>query len=420
MDTSNETTPFNEVIFKASDTATAEPTATDTTAVEPTTEPNADVTTTTQTDEPKETDAQKGSEDKSATKAKDEPKADPSKEPDKKDSKKPDDAKKGLNITFNGKKEEPKKTDDKPTDTTRETSTVDENSVLKFLQEKGLKVSSLSDLSVSETLPEAVEQFKKFNAETGRGIKDFYLLQKDWNKEDKDVVIKEYLRFKHPNLQEDDLADQIDLLRVTEDDEENLDERSLKQRRLQYNTTYSEALSFLNEKSKEYNTPLGNKPASKAQLSKEDIAKAHRPYWDARDNSLTQFNEISLSIDGVGDVKIPISDEDKAYITKRTNTFEDLVQEWVGEGGKSIDTDNLVEAAYWMNPQNRQKALTSMAEQLQVLFLDSFSKQNRNVTLDDPSITKNVKEGAAKLVVDGNKNPNDSSFGKPIFPLGKK
>jgi len=411
MDDAN--TSFTEKIFRANpptggdtpesptpDVQTQEPTQV---TEEPTTEPTEQKETAAQTTEPSGSDA--------------EPTAEPSEQtsPTEKKDVKPSSEKK-LKVSFGNepKKEEP----ETPTEPSRETASVDENSVLNYLKnEFGFEIKSLSDLTVNKQLPEAVEKFKKFNEETGRGIKDFYNLQRDWNAEDKDVVIKEYFRFKHPNLMDDDLNSQVDLLRVTEDDEDNLSERELKQRKLEFNKVYSDALSFLTQKSNEYNTPLDSKPAQATKPSKEDIAKAHRPYWDARDNSLKQLNEISFNIEDVGKIKLPISDEDKTFITEHTQTLDAFMKRFLNKDGKTINTDKLVEDTLWSNPTTRQRMITSIIEQAQVLFLDSFSKENRNVNLNDPSIA-NETESAARLVIDGDSSKkNDNQFGKPIFPL---
>lgn len=412
MDEANTT--FTEKIFRATkptgdnasenptpDVATQEPVNT---SAEPTTKPTGQKETTAQTTEPSGNDAETTTEPNAETST-----------TKKKDVKPTPDKKLKVSFGTEPKNEEPPTT---PTEPTRETASVDENSVLSYLKnEFGLEIKSLSDLTVNKQLPEAVEQFKKFNEETGRGIKDFYNLQRDWGKEDKDAVIKEYFRFKHPNLGDDDLNSQVDLLRVTEEDEDNLSERELKKRKLEFNKVYSDALSFLSQKSDEYRTPLDSQPAQVSKPSKEDIAKAHRPYWDARDNSLKQLNEISFNIEDVGKITLPVSDEDRAYVTEHTQTLDAFMKRFLNKDGKTMNTDRLVEDTLWSNPKIRQRMITSIIEQSQVLFLDEFSKKNRNVNLNDPSIA-NETESAARLVIDGdNSKKNDSKFGKPIFPL---
>lgn len=329
------------------------------------------------------------------------------------DSKKP-----SLEINF-GDSEIDENEQQSYSDNKQETVSVTREVVLDFLKNNGFEdINTLSDLSQPETLPDEVAKFKSFHEETGRGISDFYNLQKDWKSEPKESTIKEYLRLKHPELDESQIDTQFDVFNVTEEDEEQLSSRELNRAKAEFDKTYSEAVSFLSKKTKEYQVPLENvQPTQQVtQPSKEDVAKAHEPYWKERDKFLKNFNEIKFNVGGIGDIKIEIDEDDKRAITQRTETVDSMISSWQNED-KSVNHKKLVPDNAWAIPSVREKMLKSIIEQTHTLTLEQFSKQNRNVDLDD----LNKKEGGKKETNNGalvkigeSKKANKESFGTPI------
>ena len=343
--------------------------------------------------------------------------------PDNKEKGKVDESEKGsgLKIDFGNQNKE-KVGEPKPsTDNKQETVSVTREVVLDFLKKNGFDdIKDLNELSKPETLPEAVAKFKEYHEETGRGIKDFYNLQKDWKSEPKESAIKEYLRLKHPDLDEDQINTQFDVFNVTEEDEEQLSPRELTRAKAEFDKTYSDALSFLNQKTKEYNVPLENVQKPNAQPSKEDIAKAHEPYWKERDNFLKDFNEIKFNIEGIGEIKINIDEDDKSAITQRTETVDSMIASWQNDD-KSVNHSKLVPDNAWAIPSVREKMLKSIIEQTHTLTLEKFSKENRNVDLDDlnkKESTKNGNNNGALVKMGESKQGESQSFGTPIVKQG--
>ena len=381
-------------------------------------EPKPTVTDAADTQKPKETSTQNNVEEQQQQKPKGETQnqTQTEKPSEKGDENKPqpkDEIKKpSLKIDFGGNTND---NEAKPNQQSNEvTRAVTENDVIDFLKKQGLDISKISEVSKKVTLNEEVAKFQKYNEETGRGISDFYNLQKDWNKVSKEERIKSYLRVKHPNLSDEDIQNQFDLISVTEEDEDNLSERELKKARLEFSKLDSEALSFLSQKSKEYAVPLGQAHQHKAPTA-EDIAKAHQPYWTARDNSLKKLNEISFNIDGVGEIKLSVDEDDKKFITHNTETVDSFIQRW--QNGDSLDTERLVEDTLWSNPSSRQKLIQSIVEQVHALTLDNFSKQNRNVNLDGQPPKQTPTEKNSGLIIEGGspQRDKDSKFGKSIL-----
>lgn len=294
----------------------------------------------------------------------------------------------------------------------QETMAVTDEMVSKFLKETyNIDVKNLAELSKKEELPEEVAKFKKFYEETGgKSHKDFQNAQKDWAKEPKDDTIKEFMKYENPNMSEQDIDDQIDLLRVTQDDEDELDQRELKRRKLDYNKEYSKALEFMNKKSEEFKSPERNQIQQKPPTA-EEIAKAHEPYWKARNESLKNLNEIDISIEGIGDIKLNISQEHKDLISKNTETQDAFFSRWQDKDG-AINTDKSSLDTGWSIPEVRREWIASMLEQANTLIMDKFSKANRNVKLDIiKPVSESEKVGGLTIIGNG----DISKAGQPLI-----
>lgn len=338
-------------------------------------------------------------------------KADEDKSDDKSDNTK-------LSFEFANTVEDKPNTDKETAKPKQETATVTMESVVGFLQQNGFDgIENISDLSKKETLPEQVEKFKKFHEETnGRGIKDFYNLQKDWNTETAENRIKEYLKLKYTDLDEDQIKTQFDVLNVTEQDEEDLSPRELNRAKAEFDKMDAEAKKFLNQKSKEYETPLGNPKQEANKVSEKDIEKSHEKYWKDRDNSLKKFNDFSFKIKGLGDIKVAIDESDKKIIQDSTRTVNDMISRWSDEK-KGLNTDQLILDNAWSNPSLRQKMLVQIAEQVHALTLQNESKARRNVDLDDlnnKSKQKSDNNGALIKIEDKNRPKSNTNYGQPI------
>jgi hypothetical protein len=299
--------------------------------------------------------------------------------------------------------------------TKQETVSVTEEVVAKFLKDTyNIEVEKLSDLSKKEILPESVAKFAKFNKETGRGIDDFYNAQKDWVKESKDDTIKEFYKYQYPDMSEEDIDTRLDLIKVSKDDEDELEERDLKQRKLDYNTEHSKALSFMDKKSKEFQTPLENQTVQPKKQTPEEIAETYKPYWDARDKSLSKLKEIKIDLNGIGDIKLEVSDEHRDLISKHTETEESFFGRWKDDKG-IIQTDKSSLDTLWSIPEIRQNLISSMLEQANTLILENFSKNNRNVTLDKIAQVNENESGASVKVVGDQNSQQEKKMGSPLF-----
>lgn len=298
----------------------------------------------------------------------------------------------------------------------QEAVSMSEESVMQFLKKEYpdafAEVNSISELSKKEVFADPVIAFQKFHKETGRGIKDFYNLQKDWTEEDPIIALREYYTMTNEGLSESDIDDQMEQVVVNEEYENEHSDADVKARKLAFKKESIKALKYLKAKSEEYKTPLENGASGEKpqQQTEEQKAEAYKPYWNARDKSLEELESFDFSI-GIGDVKLPITKEHKQMIAERSQTETAFFQSWITKDG--INTKQTVEDTAWSIPEIRQHLLVEAATQIHAIALEADSKKKRNVTLDKiPEKTKEIKKGGVQVFGDNN---TETTMGQPLI-----
>ena len=142
---------------------------------------------------------------------------------------------------------------------TTPSSELSDEDVLLYLKNRYDKdINSVDDLfaekEANEPLPEDVSAYLKYKQETGRGINDFYELQKDYDSMEDDVVLANYVANQEEGL------DAIDIQDILEDkfsyDEELDDPKDIKKKKLAKKRELAKAKKFFNEQKDKYKIPL--------------------------------------------------------------------------------------------------------------------------------------------------------------------
>ena len=134
----------------------------------------------------------------------------------------------------------------------------------------------------NEELPEDVAAYFKYKKETGRGLKDFVELQKDYDKMDGDQVLRAYYSKTEEGLDMEDIKD------IMEDkfsfDEELDDPKDINKKQLAKKRELVKAKKFLNEQRDKYKAPL---ESSGGGLSAEDKEKfnSYKSYIEESNNA---------------------------------------------------------------------------------------------------------------------------------------
>jgi len=308
-----------------------------------------------------------------------------------------DEEKETLEFTFDNEKPKPQEKKQQQ-ETVVE---VNEANVLEFLNKNGINVKNVSELSKKEVLSEQVKEFQKFNAETNGTIADFYSIQKDWTKESDSSLLKAYYENSDTNLSPEAVQGLIDHITVSEQDEVDLNDRELAGRKNDLVREISKAKSFMSDFQKKHKVSLEKTQVAKPPTA-EEIAKSHAPYWKDRNKSLKKLTDIKVSIKGLGDIIIPVSDEDRITVARNTQTVDDFIGRFKGEDGK-MNTDRTVRSTLYSDPTFFQNAVISVAKQVHALTLENFSKENRNLTLGKHKQITEINNNDDGMVVTGRK-----------------
>ena len=154
-------------------------------------------------------------------------------------------------------------------------SKVPEEKILGYLAGKvGKEVKTWDDLVEIREVEKEVEKpvdyaspdvanIDKFVRETGRGVDDYFKVQKDWDNEPNEKVVKEYLKTQYPSLDKEDIEvmyeDYFQTEEVTEDmldDERKAIDRKNRSKLVSLKTKAEEARKYFNAQKEQYKTPL--------------------------------------------------------------------------------------------------------------------------------------------------------------------
>ena len=114
-----------------------------------------------------------------------------------------------------------------------ESSGVNDDNVLSYIKERYNKdIESVDQLfetkESNEKLPEDVLKYFEYKKETGRGIEDFYKLQKDYDNMEEDAVIADYMSIQEEGLDAIDIQDLMDDKFGYDEDDDEKDIRKIK------------------------------------------------------------------------------------------------------------------------------------------------------------------------------------------------
>jgi len=172
-------------------------------------------------------------------------------------------------------------------ESTPELREINDADVLSYFKEKHDKdVNSIDELfsTSNKSLPEDVEAFYNYKKETGRGLNDYIMLNKDYNEIDDDKVLTEYYLSTKPHLDENDVAFEIN--RKFSYDEEGHEEWEKKERQIAKKEELAKARDYFNEQKAKYKIPVESTEPFVSDEDKENY-EAFKEY----ENSLKSARE---------------------------------------------------------------------------------------------------------------------------------
>ena len=274
----------------------------------------------------------------------------------------------------------------------------DEN-VLNFIKDRYNKdINSVEELFETKEsnpdLPEDVKLYFDYKKETGRGIEDFYKLQKNYDDMDEDSVLADYI-----SVQEEGL-DAIDIQDIMDDkfgyDSEEDEERDIKKKKLAKKRELAKARKFFKEQKDKYKVPLessggglsdeqeNNLNAYKTMLEQSSTQKESvqlmRKNFEERTNNVfsDEFKGFEFS---VGDDKSILYKPGTAEELKNKQMdFNNFISKYNDENGLMKDAKGYHKAmSIAMNPE---KFAQFFYEQGVAATVDDVAKKSKNINMD--------------------------------------
>ena len=284
-----------------------------------------------------------------------------------------------------------------------------DDDILSYIKTRYNKdISSVDELfsekELNEELPEDVSKYLKYKQETGRGINDFYKLQKDIDAMDDNAVLANYYESTEDGLDSDDIQDIInDKFSYDEDLDDEKDIRKIK---LAKKRELSKAKKFLNEQKDKYKVPLESSGGGLSEDQQDDL-DAYKKYIEESksieevnrkrynyflDKTESVFNNEFKGFEfSVGDKNISFKPGDAQELKNVQSDVNNFVNKFMDKDGLIDDPVGYHKAfSVAMNPDKFAK---HFYDQGVAAAVDNVSRKSKNINMDvrqqSQSVSKN-------------------------------
>lgn len=306
-------------------------------------------------------------------------------------------------------------------------SELSDEDVLKYIKNRYDKeITSVDELfaekELNNELPEDVSAYMEYKKETGRGIEDFYKLQKDFSDMDSDQLLAEYY-----NATEDGL-DAVDIQDLIDDNfgyDEEIDEpKTIKKLNLAKKRELAKAKKYFNEQKDKYKIPLESSGSGLSDTDKESL-NAYKSYIEesktAKDANAKRYDYFLKKTDevfgnefkgfefSVGEKSFTFKPGDAAELKNKQSDVNTFLNKYMDKDGLMKDAAGYHKAlSMAMNPEKYAKFFYDQGVSDTV---DDVSKKSKNINMDIRQASQSVtKDGRTIRAV----KSNDSGRGLKI------
>ena len=278
-------------------------------------------------------------------------------------------------------------------------SELNDEHVLNYIKDRYNKeINSVDELFETKEsnpdLPEDVKMYFDYKKETGRGIEDFYKLQKNYDEMDEDSVLADYLGVQEEGLDAIDIQDIMDDRFGFNNDED--DERDIKKKKLAKKRELAKARKFFKEQKDKYKIPLESSGGGLSD-DQENNLNAYAKLLEESNSQKSQaqqsrelFEKLTNQVFGNEFKGFEFNVSDDKTLTYKPGTPEEL-------RNKQIDVNNFVSkytddkgimkdaAGYHralslaMNPEKFAKFFY---EQGVAATVDDVARKSKNINMD--------------------------------------
>lgn len=281
---------------------------------------------------------------------------------------------------------------------TPESPGISDENVLSYIKERYDKdINSVEELfdtrESNPELPEDVKKYFEYKKETGRGIEDFYKLQKNYDDMDDDSVLADYYGIQEEGLDAIDIMDLMDEKFGFDVDED--DEKDIKKRKLAKKRELAKARKYFNEQKDKYKIPLessrgGLSEDQESQLNayqdyikeSETIAEQNKKRYDYFvDQTKKVFTNDFKGFDfSVGDQQINYKPGTADELMNKQLDVNNFVNKFVGQSGLLEDAKGYHRAlSVAMNPE---KFAQFFYDQGVAAAVDNVTRKSKNINMD--------------------------------------
>jgi hypothetical protein len=297
--------------------------------------------------------------------------------------------------------------------------------VLTYIKNRYDKdINSVDDLfaqqEVNEDLPEDVSAYFKYKKETGRGIEDFYKLQKDYDTMDDDLLLADFYGATEEGL------DAIDIQDLMDDkfsyDEEIDEPRQIKKLKLAKKRELAKAKKYFNEQKGKYKVPLESSGSGLSDTDKETL-NAYKSYvkesktvneanqkkydWFLQKTDEVFNNEFKGFEFNVGEKQFTYKPGDVAELKSRQADVNNFVKKFMDDNGMIKDAKGYHRSlAIAMNPE---KFAQFFYDQGVANTVDDVTKKSKNINMDIRNSQQTVVKDGLKIRAVG-----DTSSGRGL------
>jgi len=284
-----------------------------------------------------------------------------------------------------------------------------DDDILSYIKTRYNKdISSVDELfsekELNEELPEDVSKYLKYKQETGRGIDDFYKLQKDIDNMEDENKLANYYESTEDGLDSEDIQDIIaDKFSYDEDLDDEKDIRKIK---LAKKRELSKAKKFLNEQKDKYKVPLESSGGGLSEDQQDDL-DAYKKYIEESksieevnrkrynyflDKTESVFNNEFKGFEfSVGDKNISFKPGDAQELKNVQSDVNNFVNKFMDKDGLINDPVGYHKAfSVAMNPDKFAK---HFYDQGVAAAVDNVSRKSKNINMDvrqqSQSVSKN-------------------------------
>jgi len=304
-------------------------------------------------------------------------------------------------------------------------SELNDEDVLSYIKNRYNKdISSVDDLFAqtkdNDELPEDVSAYLNFKKETGRGIEDFYKLQKDYDTMDDELLLADYY------AQTEDGLDAIDIQDLIDDkfsyDEELEDERAIKKIKLAKKRELAKAKKYFNEQKGKYKVPLESSGNGLSDKDKEDF-NAYKSYleesktaqeenrkrydWFLKKTDEVFNNEFKGFEFSVGEKSFTYKPGDATELKNVQSDVNNFVNKFMDKNGLMSDAEGYHKSL--AIAMNQEKFAQFFYDQGVSNAVDNVTKKSKNIDMDIRPASQGVTKDGLKIRAVG-----DTSSGRGL------